>query len=73
MAVHTVIIRPFIHSSHCEHITTACGGCQGLFSTNLQPRHAYQVFTHHSGESRKKGSDDPYGNGQGRIIRQDHA
>ena len=25
------------------------------------------------GESRKKGCDDPYGNGQGREVRQDHA
>ena len=32
-----------------------------------------KYVTHDSGESRKKGSDDPYGNGQGRNVRQDHA
>ena len=33
-----------------------------------QPRQAYQKHT-----IRKKGCDDPYGNGQGRNVRQDHA
>ena len=35
---------------------------------NWQPRQAYQKHT-----IRKKGCDDPYGNGQGRNVRQDHA
>ena len=31
---------------------------------------AYQVYRH---TIHKKGCDDPYGNGQGRYVRQDHA
>ena len=35
---------------------------------NLQRHQAYQKHI-----IRKKGCDDPYGNGQGRNVRQDHA
>ena len=41
---------------------------KGKVSEKWQLRQAYQKHI-----IRKKGCDDPYGNGQGRYVRQDHA
>ena len=50
------------------HFTTVCRRCQDAKTQKWQRRLAYQKHT-----IRKKGCDDPYGNGQGRNVRQDHA
>ena len=46
MKVHTVILCPSVHSSHCEHLNTGCGGCQEAVLIKCQLTRAYQSEIH---------------------------
>ena len=69
MIFHTVIVCPFRAIRPNMVILTQMGAVvKKKVSRFWQLRQAYQKHI-----IRKKGCDDPYGNGQGRNVRQDHA
>ena len=75
MAVHTVGVCRFGETTPLTEFIVPQDGMavKYKFSQNDNRSGRIKCVTHDSGESRKKGSDVPYGNGQRRIVRQDHA
>ena len=69
MIFHTVVVCPFMDIRSNMVILAQMGVVVKMkVVRNWQLRQAYQKHI-----IRKKGCDDPYGNGQGRNVRQDHA
>ena len=74
MDFHTVGVCVFLPFPHHGYCSTGSGACQDGKSAILTTDPGVSSRQHMIPASgRKKGCDDPYGNGQGRTVRQDHA
>ena len=73
MKVHTVILCPFMDStSNMVILPQDRAAVKRKLGNNHNSDNCPKRIVKNT-QIRKKGCDDPYGNGQGRNVRQDHA